>query len=56
MKTSTIQIQYSAQRLDAILSYMKDGAELQTELAVLLQTLYEKHVPKEVREHIEKET
>jgi hypothetical protein len=53
MKTSTIQIGYSTEKLDSIRCYLKDEAELQTELTALLQTLYEKHVPKEVQERIE---
>lgn len=53
MKASTIQIGYSTEKLDAIRCYLKDEAELQTELAALLQALYERHVPKEVRERIE---
>lgn len=45
----TVQIQYDAGKLDALRRYGKDEARLQTELAALLQTLYETYVPTEER-------
>lgn len=53
MKKSTIPIQYDAKKLHAIRQHIKNEAELQDGLDALIQTLYEKHVPAEVREKIE---
>ncbi|WP_173361736.1 DUF6103 family protein [Desulfitobacterium hafniense] len=53
MKTSTIQIQYDKEKLEAIRHCLKDEVKLEIELTAFLQTLYEKHVPEEVREGIE---
>ncbi|MEA5026015.1 hypothetical protein DesLBE_3961 [Desulfitobacterium sp. LBE] len=53
MKVSSILIQYDKEKLEAIRRCLKDEAELQTELTGRLQTLYEKHVPEEVRQGIE---
>lgn len=53
MKVSTIQIQYDTEKLCVLRKYMKDERELETGLEALLQTLYEKHVPAEVRETID---
>ena len=53
MNKATVQISIEAERLQAIHQYMKDEAELQTELDTFLKALYEKHVPAPVREYIE---
>lgn len=53
MKNSTIQIQYDDEKLRAIRQYMNDEEELQDGLEALLQMLYEKYVPADVRECIE---
>ena len=53
MKKTIVQISFEAEKLRAIHQYMKDETELQAELDILLQTLYEKHVPAPVREYIE---
>lgn len=53
MKKSTIQIQYDKEKLEAIRRCLKDEAKLEIELTAFLQTLYEKHVPEEVRMGVE---
>lgn len=53
MKMSTIQIQYSSEKLCAIRRNMKNEEELHAALEALLQMLYEKHVPLAVRKSIE---
>lgn len=54
MKLSIIQIQYDAEKLSVLQKYMKDEAALPAELESQLQSLYEQHVPVEVREAIER--
>ncbi len=54
MKVSTIQIQYDTEKLCVLRKYMKDEAELEAGLESFLQTLYEKYVPAEVRETIDR--
>ncbi len=54
MKNTTVQIAYPAEKLDAIRQYMgKKGASLDAELGEALTRLYEKHVPRDVREFLE---
>lgn len=54
MKLSTIQIQYDTEKLCVLRKYMKNKAELEAGLESFLQTLYEKHVPAEVRETVDR--
>lgn len=54
MKVSTIQIQYDTEKLCVLRKYMKNEAELEAGLESFLQNLYEKHVPAEVRETIDR--
>ena len=54
MKKETVQINFDAQKLNAIKQYMgKKEADLHAELEDVVQKLYEKHVPAPVREYIE---
>lgn len=48
-----MQIEYDADKLSALRQYMPDESALKAGLENLLQELYEKHVPAEVREYIE---
>ena len=52
MKLDTIQIRYNTEKLCIIRQYMDDTA-LQAELQAQMQTLYEKHVPAEIRAGID---
>ncbi len=52
MKTTLIQIYYELKKLEALRQYRND-AELKADLGAVLQALYEKNVPAEVRERIE---
>lgn len=52
MKTTRIQIYYELEKLEALRQYRND-AELKADLEAVLQALYEKNVPAEVRECIE---
>ncbi|WP_197723834.1 DUF6103 family protein [Methylomusa anaerophila] len=52
MKLDTIQIRYNTEKLCILRHYIDDTA-LQTELQAQLQTLYEKHVPAEIRAGID---
>lgn len=52
MKTTLIQIHYEMEKLDALRQY-RNVAELNADLEAVLQALYEKNVPAEVRERIE---
>jgi hypothetical protein len=52
MKQDTVQIRYNNEKLYILLQYMDDTA-LQDELQAQLQTLYEKHVPAEIRAGID---
>ena len=54
MKNATVQITYPSEKLAAIRQYMgKKDVEMGTELQDALTKLYEKHVPREVREYLE---
>ena len=54
MKKATVTINFDAEKLGAIKQYMdKKDADLEAELAEVMQKLYEKHVPAPVREYIE---
>ncbi|HQK35726.1 MAG TPA: DUF6103 family protein [Spirochaetales bacterium] len=53
MKASAVQIEYDADKLSALRQYMPVESALKAGLENLLQELYEKHVPAEVREYIE---
>ncbi|MDR1772313.1 MAG: DUF6103 family protein [Hungatella sp.] len=52
MKTTLIQIHYEMEKLEA-LRQNRNVAELNADLEAVLQALYEKNVPAEVRERIE---
>lgn len=52
MKTTLIQIYYELEKLEALRQYRND-AELKADLEAVLQVLYEKYVPAEVRGRIE---
>lgn len=54
MKMSTVQIRYDREKLSVLREYMNE-AELHTGLEALLQNLYEKQVPPEVRETIDRQ-
>lgn len=53
METSTIRIQYDSEKLRMLKRYTRDEAGLPTVLEAYLQTLYERHVPAEVRKSID---
>jgi hypothetical protein len=54
MKNATIQITYPAEKLDAVRQYMgKKDASLEAEMQEALTRLYEKYVPRDVREFLE---
>ena len=54
MKNATVQITYPSEKLAAIRQYMgKKDVEMDAELQDALTKLYEKHVPREVREYLE---
>ena len=54
MKNATVQITYPSEKLAAIRQYMgKKDVEIDAELHDALTKLYEKHVPREVREYLE---
>lgn len=54
MKNTTVQITYPAEKLAAIRQYMdKKDVEMTAELGDALTKLYERHVPKDVREYLE---
>ena len=54
MKNATVQISYPSEKLAAIQQYMgKKDVEMNAELQDALTKLYEKHVPREVREYLE---
>ena len=52
MKTTLIQIYYELEKLKVLRQFRND-AELKADLEAVLQALYEKNVPAEVRERIE---
>lgn len=52
MKTTLIQIHYEMEKMEALRQY-RNVAELNADLEAVLQALYEKNVPAEVRERIE---
>lgn len=52
MKTTLIQIYYELEKLEALRQY-RNNAEINEDMEALLQALYEKNVPAEVRERIE---
>lgn len=54
MEASTIQIRYDSEKLRVLGRYMKDESELTERLEAFMQTLYERHVPADVRESIER--
>lgn len=57
MKKATLTITFDADKLTAIRRYMgKKDATLDAELDDIMQKLYEKHVPPQVREYIEFDT
>lgn len=52
MKTTLIPIYYELEKLKTLWQYRND-TELKDELEAVLQALYEKNVPEEVRRRIE---
>jgi len=52
MKTTLIQIHYEMEKMEALRQY-RNVAELNADLEAVLQALYEKNIPAEVRERIE---
>lgn len=52
MKTTLIQIYYELEKLEALWQYRND-AQINEDMEAVLQALYEKNVPAEVRERIE---
>ena len=52
MKTTLIQIHYEMEKMEALRQY-RNVAKLNVDLEAVLQALYEKNVPAEVRERIE---
>ena len=54
MKTDTVSISMDTEKLRAIKRYMgKKEADLEQEMVIQLQRLYEKYVPSNVREYID---
>jgi len=54
MKNATIQISYPSEKLDAIRQYTgKKDVDMTAEMQDALTKLYEKHVPRDVREFLE---
>ncbi len=54
MKNTTVQITYPAEKLEAVRQYMgKKDADIDAELGDALTKLYEKYVPRDVREFLE---
>lgn len=54
MKKTTIRFEYSVEKLLALTSYMeKKDTDLDTELEDVIEKLYEKFVPSQVREFID---
>ena len=54
MKQDIVSVSADAEKLQAVKRYMgKKEADLELELAVQLQRLYEKYVPANVREYID---
>lgn len=51
MKTTIIPIRYSTEKLEALRQYRTE-AELQEGLEAVLQLIYEKYVPVDVRENM----
>ena len=54
MKNATVQISYPSEKLDAIRQYTgKKDVDMTAEMQDALTKLYEKHVPRDVREFLE---
>jgi len=54
MKNTTVQITYPSEKLAAIRQYIgKKDVDMSAELGDALTKLYEKHVPRDVREYLE---
>mgnify|MGYP000117219719 CR=1 FL=1 len=54
MRTATLTITFSAEKLDALTFHMaKKEASLQEELNDTVQKLYEKYVPQATREYVD---
>lgn len=53
MEKSTVQIRYNSEKLRTLREHM-DEMELQTGLEAFMQTLYERYVPANARENIER--
>jgi hypothetical protein len=53
MEISTVQIRYNSEKLRALREHMNESA-LTEGLEAFMQTLYERHVPADIRESIER--
>lgn len=52
MKKTTVQINFEAEKLNAINCYLKGEEELWAGMEAVLQGLYEEYVPEKVRKDI----
>lgn len=53
MEASTVQIRYNSEKLRALREHMNE-AELRAGLEAFMQTIYERYVPADIRESIER--
>ncbi len=54
MKNSIVQVTYPKEKLEAIRQYIgRKGVDMSAELQATLSRLYDKHVPRDVREFID---
>ena len=50
MKLTTVQVEYDAERLEALRMYLKDnGTTVEKEMALMMDALFRKNVPAQVR-------
>lgn len=54
MKLTTVQVEYDAERLEALRMYLKDnGTTVEKEMALMMDALFRKNVPAQVRTFFE---
>ena len=54
MKLTTVQVEYDAERLEALRMYLKDnGTTVEKEMALMRDALFRKNVPAQVRTFFE---
>ena len=54
MKLTTVQVEYDAERLEALRMYLKDnGTTVEKEMAQMMDALFRKNVPAQVRTFFE---